>query len=85
MLFDLEADPRELHDLGADPACDGERRRLAAELAEWGMRQSQRTTRSDAEIAAGRGSAQRRGILIGVWDERDIPAELWSRYLGHEG
>ena len=25
--------------------------------------------------------AARRGILIGVWDENDIPAELWSGYL----
>jgi arylsulfatase A-like enzyme len=85
MLFDLEADPQELNDLGADPACEGERRRLAAELSEWGLRLSQRTTRSDAEIAAGRGSAQRRGILIGVWDEGEVPAELWSRYLGRDG
>jgi hypothetical protein len=29
-----------------------------------------------------RGKAERRGILIGVWDENDIPAELWSGYLG---
>ena len=85
MLFDLETDPRELNDLGADPACEGERRRLAAELAEWGLRLSQRTTRSDAEIKAGRGHAQRRGILVGVWDESEIPAELWSRYLGRDG
>jgi arylsulfatase A-like enzyme len=85
MLFDLETDPAELNDLGADPACEVERRRLAAELAEWGLRLSQRTTRSDAEIAAGRGHAQRRGILIGVWDESELPEELWSRYLGRDG
>jgi hypothetical protein len=85
MLFDLEEDPAEVNDLGADPACEGERRRLAAELAEWGLRLSQRTTRSDAEIAAGRGHAQRRGILIGVWDESELPEELWSRYLGRDG
>jgi len=27
------------------------------------------------------GKAERRGILIGVWDEAEIPAELWSGYL----
>jgi arylsulfatase A-like enzyme len=80
MLFDLATDPLELTDLGTDPTHEGERRRLAAELAEWGLRLSQRTTRSDAEIAAARGAAQRKGILIGVWDESDVPAELWSAY-----
>jgi hypothetical protein len=29
-----------------------------------------------------RGKVQRRGILIGVWDENELPAELWSGYLG---
>jgi arylsulfatase A-like enzyme len=28
MLYDLESDPNEYRDLGADPACEGERRRL---------------------------------------------------------
>jgi arylsulfatase A-like enzyme len=82
MLFDLEADPQELVDLGADPAHEGERRRLAAELAEWGLRLSQRTTRSDAEIAAARGKSLRTGILVGVWDESELPEELWGAYRG---
>jgi hypothetical protein len=80
MLFDLVNDPQELTDRGADPAREDERRRLAAELAGWGLRLSQRTTRSDADIAAARGKSQRKGILIGVWDEGDVPAELWSAY-----
>ena len=29
-----------------------------------------------------RGKAERRGILIGVWDETDIASELWTGYLG---
>jgi arylsulfatase A-like enzyme len=82
MLFDLETDPQELADLGADPAHEGERRRLAAELAEWGLRLSQRTTRSDAEIAAARGKSLRKGILVGVWDESELPEDLWSAYRG---
>jgi arylsulfatase A-like enzyme len=85
MLFDLETDPQELTDLGADPACEDERRRLAAELAAWGLRLSQRTTRSDAQIAAARGKSQRKGILIGVWDESELPDELWSAYRGGQG
>jgi arylsulfatase A-like enzyme len=82
MLFDLETDPHELQDRGADPACENERQRLAAALAQWGLRLSQRQTRSEQQISAMRGRAERRGILIGVWDEADIPAELWSGYLG---
>jgi arylsulfatase A-like enzyme len=85
MLFDLMNDPQELSDLGGDPAHEGERRRLAGELSEWGLRLSQRTTRSDAEIAAARGKSQRKGILIGVWDESDVPAELWSAYRRGDG
>ncbi len=80
MLFDLASDPDELHDLGADPAHAGECERLEAALAQWGLRQSQRTTRSDQQILNARGKTARRGILIGVWDESDIPAELWTAY-----
>jgi arylsulfatase A-like enzyme len=85
MLFDLRADPSEFRDLGADAGYESERRRLAAALAEWGLRQSQRTTRSDDEIRQARGKSQRKGILIGVWDESEVPAELWSGYLGDKG
>jgi arylsulfatase A-like enzyme len=82
MLYDLDADPHEFKDLGADPAYESERRRMAAALNAWGLRQSQRTTRSEQQIKASRGKSQRRGILIGVWDEAEIAPELWSGYLG---
>jgi arylsulfatase A-like enzyme len=85
MLYDLDSDPDEFRDLGADPAHESERQRLAGALAEWGLRLSQRTTRSETQMKAARGKSQRRGILIGVWDESDVPDELWSSYLGKEG
>lgn len=69
-------------DLGAGPAYEAKRLRLAAVLTKWSLRLSQRTTLSDSQILAMRGKAQLRGILIGVLDERDIPEELWSSYLG---
>jgi arylsulfatase A-like enzyme len=84
MLYDLDADPHEFKDLGADPAYESERRRMAAALNAWGLRQSQRTTRSEQQIKASRGKSQRRGILIGVWDEAEIAPELWSGYLGED-
>jgi arylsulfatase A-like enzyme len=80
MLFDLAADPIELDDRGADPACADVRTRLEAALSQWGLRLSQRTTRSEQQIRNARGKSARRGILIGVWDESDVPAELWSGY-----
>jgi hypothetical protein len=82
MLFDLANDPDELRDLGRDPAHQAERDRLEAALGQWGLRLSQRTTLSDSQIRGMRGKVFRRGILIGVWDEMDIPEELWSRYQG---
>ena len=82
MLFDLQTDPNEFRDLGADSAYENERRRLSAALADWGLRLSQRTAISDDEIRLKRGQTQRRGILIGIWDESEVPDDLWSRYRG---
>jgi arylsulfatase A-like enzyme len=82
MLYDLANDPGELRDLGADPAYEDERRRLMAALHAWGLRLSQRTTMSEQQIRDRRGKSQRRGILIGVWDESDVPEELWRNYRG---
>jgi arylsulfatase A-like enzyme len=84
MLFDLVNDPDELHDLGADPNYAEKCRQMLHVLAGWGLRVSQRTTRSEQQIRNASGKAERRGILIGVWDEADIPAELWSGYLGNK-
>ena len=82
MLFDLEKDPCEFSDLGADPAYEEQRESLHAHLNDWALRCSQRTTRSEKQIVASRGKSQQRGILIGVWDESDISDELWSGYVG---
>jgi arylsulfatase A-like enzyme len=81
MLFDLTADPQELRDIGADPAYEAVRRRYASYLSDWALRLSQRITRSNQQIENMRGGAEKRGILIGVWDETDISEELWSGYL----
>ena len=84
MLFDLTNDPQELRDLGADPTYADVCRRYAGLLAEWGLRQSQRVTRSEDQVRGMRGRAARFGILIGVWDETDIPEEYWKGYLGDQ-
>ncbi|MFC2966572.1 sulfatase-like hydrolase/transferase [Acidimangrovimonas pyrenivorans] len=85
MLFDMESDPQELHDLG-DSAEHGEVIAMMQErLARWGRRMSQRTTRSDAEILAGRGGSDRRGILLGVYDEGECDPEVTAKYRGTAG
>jgi arylsulfatase A-like enzyme len=75
MLFDRENDPDEFRDLGEDPACAEQRRLMAHVLYCWGLRLSQRTTVSDEEWLARRGKMVRRGILIGFWDESELPPE----------
>ena len=81
MLFDLQEDPSEFNDLGADPDYERERGILADALAEWALRLSQRTTRSERQIRDMRGKSRRRGILLGVWQEDEVPDELWSGYF----
>ncbi|SMX50719.1 Arylsulfatase [Maliponia aquimaris] len=78
MLFDLETDPGEFADLGADPACADEIARLEKLFFAWTRRTSQRTTRSDAWIAArdavlGEAKA---GILIGYRNEDELRGVL---------
>ena len=51
-----------------------------AALNAWGLRLSQRTTllrAADQAIAAASRSGC--GILIGVWDESELPEELWEQ------
>lgn len=78
MLFDMEADPNELIDLGAAPEHAGECDRLNGLLFKWARRISQRTTLSDAQIEA-RGTDLREakaGIIIGFPTEDDLKTAL---------
>jgi arylsulfatase A-like enzyme len=78
MLFDLEADPDELTDLGANPALAEEAARLERLFFDWARRTSQRTTISDAQIAARDASMgeAKAGILIGYRNEDELRAVL---------
>lgn len=74
MLFDLENDPDELTDVGANLDCAQECQRMERHLFDWARRTSQRTTRSDAWIAA-RDSLYgevKSGILIGYRNEEEL-------------
>jgi hypothetical protein len=75
MLFDLEADPNELKDLGEDPALEPVRRELREQLFEWSRAQRQRITVSDEALEARGGKdATEDGIFVGYWDESELEA-----------
>ena len=82
MLFDLQSDPEEFHDLGKGDAHGKEIDRLYGYLHAWAKRCAQRVTKSDAEIIAGRGRSLRRGILPFLADGTEVPDELISKYVG---
>ncbi|WP_172328409.1 sulfatase-like hydrolase/transferase [Mangrovicoccus sp. HB161399] len=82
MLFDLETDPGEYTDLGAEEAHGDQAARLYGCLAQWGRRMSQRVTMSDGDIAAARGRSMRRGVLPFLVDGSEVPPEFTERYRG---
>ena len=82
MLFDLETDPQEFHDLAKGDAHEAEIGVLYGYLAQWGRRMSQRVTKSDDDIRAMRGRSLRRGILPFLVDGTEVPDELTARYRG---
>ena len=82
MLFDLQSDPQELQDLGADPAQADQINRLYDLLGQWGRRMAQRVTRSDDDIRAMRGKSARKGILPFLYDGSEVPDALTVKYRG---
>ena len=82
MLFDLENDPQEFFDLGADPDQSEAIALMYQRLGKWGRRMSQRVTRSDHDIETARGAARRKGIVLGVYDGSDVDDELTVKYRG---
>jgi len=75
MLFDLEADPDELIDLGADEALEPVRQRLRDAIFRWACRHHNRTTLTPQRIDSMAG-AEPPGILIGFWDEDEVERAL---------
>ena len=76
MLFDLETDPQEFADLGASSAHRDEIARLYEILLDWACRPSQRTTISDEQILAMRGSSRRHGIIVGAWEADELAPDV---------
>lgn len=82
MLFDLETDPDEFHDLAKGDAHQDVIDRLYDHLLDWGLRMSQRVTKSDDDIRAMRGRSMRRGILPFLADGSEVDEELLAKYRG---
>ncbi|GHF35869.1 sulfatase-like hydrolase/transferase [Seohaeicola zhoushanensis] len=82
ILFDLENDPSELVDLGASEAPEhvAAVEEMYDHLFRWTRRVSQRTTRSEAQLLEMRSKSGRRGVVLGVYDETDVPLELTVKY-----
>ena len=67
-LFDLREDPRELVDLGEDPACENVRRDMQQLLIDWRRRQKPRVGISYDDLAAmGPDLDESQGFVIGRW------------------
>ena len=80
ILFDLEIDPDELNDLGESAEHADIIAHLYDKLFAWARRPSQRTTRSEAQLIEMRTKSRRRGVVLGVYDENDVPLELTVKY-----
>lgn len=75
MLFDLETDPEEVVDLGADPAYEAERARLAEAHFAWARRHHARVTRSAEQVDAMLADREPPGIMIAYWDRAELEAD----------
>lgn len=82
MLFDLQNDPEEFHDLAKGDAHQHEIDRLYEHLFKWARRMSQRVTKSEDDIKEMRGKSLRRGILPFLADGTEVPDELTRLYRG---
>ncbi len=72
MLFDLETDPDELHDLGDSPAHQDQIARLRELHFDWTRKHHARTTRTPEIIEKMTAAREPEGIYIAYWDEAEL-------------
>ncbi len=82
MLFDLETDPDEFHDLAKGDVHQAEIDRLYDMLAQWGRRMSQRVTKSEDDIKAMRGTSLGKGVLPFMYDGTEVDEKYTVKYRG---
>jgi arylsulfatase A-like enzyme len=66
-LFDRDADPDELHDLGRDPGTAAVRERYRAQLLDFLARRRHRDTVTDESVERGTDAHKRAGVYFGQW------------------
>ncbi|MCB1343466.1 MAG: sulfatase-like hydrolase/transferase, partial [Pseudooceanicola sp.] len=84
ILFDLLNDPDELTSLGTDPAHAAIVDQMYDKLHRWARRTSQRFTRTEDETRRLATTLRRQGVILGAYDETDLPAELSVAYRGRK-
>ncbi|MEO0401125.1 MAG: sulfatase-like hydrolase/transferase [Pseudomonadota bacterium] len=82
MLFDVHDDPGEVHDLAKGNDHADEIARLLGYLHEWGLRMSQRVTKSESDIIGMRGASSEKGVLPFMKDGSEVEARLSEKYRG---
>nr|WP_256439782.1 sulfatase-like hydrolase/transferase [Ruegeria sp. R13_0] len=80
ILFDLETDPQELIDLGDSEDHAEVIGEMYDHLFAWARRPSQRTTRSEQQLIEMRTKSRGRGVVVGIYDESDMPLDLTVKY-----
>lgn len=66
-LYDLQSDPLEQQDLGADPGHEAVREEMALRMLNWMADRRARVAQTDEMIRASTGKAWDRGYLFGKW------------------
>jgi arylsulfatase A-like enzyme len=76
MLYDLDSDPQEVFDRGADPSCADVVARLQQDLFDWALHPNGHVTTTNEKIAAYADNQLqvKAGVLIGIWDEAELTA-----------
>ncbi len=75
ILYDLETDPDEFIDLGADEEYSNEITRLSGAMFDWARRQHNRVTLSDEKIDNDMCHDDAvEGVYLGFWDEQELAA-----------
>jgi arylsulfatase A-like enzyme len=72
LLFDLESDPDELVDLGAEPEHEAIRAELHEALFAWARQHHTRITRAPQQIDRMAAGGEPPGIQIGFWNEEEL-------------
>ena len=85
MLFDLEADPGELRDVGRHPDYQHAVADCYDMLHSWALRCHQRNSLSDQEIIDKRGKSRRKGIVLGIKDNSYDENDILIKYKGRPG